>query len=93
MAIIMAFELATYGLVASLMTRNFKLPLSVSLVTSMLIGRVVAGISVSLLVQLFSIKMNPIIFLKTAIVTGIPGMLIQLILVPAIVYAVRKSFG
>lgn len=90
MAIIMAFELGTYGLTASLLTRRLKLTSIPSLIISMIAGRIAAGLTVAVLVQLFSIKMNPFIYLKGAIVTGLPGIVIQLIFIPSLIFAINK---
>lgn len=92
MAVIMAFELGIYGLTASLATRKFNLSVFSSLLISMIAGRIVAGFTVAFLVQLFGVKMNPFIYLKGAILTGIPGIIIQLIFVPALIYAVKSYF-
>lgn len=90
MSIIMAFELGVYGLVASLATRKLKLSPLPALIIAMIIGRISAAISVALLVQLFGVKMNPIVYIKGAIVTGIPGIIIQLILIPSLIYAINS---
>lgn len=89
MAVIMAFELGIYGLTASLATRKFNLSVVPSLVISMITGRIAAGLTVAALVQLFSVKMNPLIYVKGAIVTGLPGIIIQLLFIPALIYAIK----
>ncbi|MGD9570149.1 MAG: ECF transporter S component [Sedimentibacter sp.] len=89
MAVIMAFELGTYGLTASLATRKLKLSPIPSLVISMVAGRIAAGLTVAVLVQLFGVKMNAIMFVKGAIITGIPGIIIQLIFIPTLIYSIR----
>lgn len=89
MSIIMAFELGTYGLVASLATRKLKLSSIPSLIISMIAGRISAGLTVTLLVQLFGVKMNPIMYIKGAIITGMPGLIIQLIIIPSLIYAIN----
>ena len=89
MGVIMAFELGTYALTASLATKKFSLPLIPSLIISMIAGRLAAGLTVAALVQLFGVKMNPVMFVKGAIVTGIPGIIIQLIFIPALIYAIK----
>ena len=88
MAVIMLFELGTYGLIVSLMTKkNFSaVP---SLLVSMISGRIAAGLTVAVLVSLFGVKMNPLLYVKGAIITGIPGIIFQLILIPALLYAVK----
>lgn len=89
MAIIMSLELGTYGLVASLATRKLKLSPVLSLLASMAAGRIAAGVTVALLVVFFGVKMNPFMFVKGAIITGLPGIIIQLIFIPSLVYAIK----
>lgn len=89
MSIIMAFELGTYGLIASLSTRRFSLPIIPSLIISMIAGRIAAGLTVAIIVQLFSVEMAPLLFVKGAIVTGIPGIIIQFVFIPALIYTIR----
>lgn len=89
MAVIMAFELGIYGLTASLTTRKLNLSVIPSLIISMIAGRIVAGLTVAALVQLFGLKMNPLIYVKGAIITGLPGIIIQLVFIPALVYAIK----
>lgn len=89
MAVIMAFELGTYGLAASLASRKFNLKPIIALIISMIAGRISAGLAVAALVQLFGVKMNPLMFVKGAIITGVPGIIIQLIFIPSVVYAIR----
>lgn len=92
MAIIMALELGIYGLTASLAVRKFKLSIFPALIISMIAGRIAAGLTVALLVQLFGLKMNPLIFIQGAIITGIPGIIIQLIFIPALIHAIKSYF-
>ncbi|HHZ03304.1 MAG TPA: ECF transporter S component [Tissierellia bacterium] len=89
MAIIMAVELGIYGFTASMAVRKFKLSPIPSLILSMIAGRIAAGLTVAVLVQLFGVKMNPVMYVKTAIVTGLPGIIIQLIFIPSLVYAIK----
>lgn len=91
MAPIMAVELGVYGLSASIATRKLKLNSILSLIIAMVDGRIAAGLAVAVLVKLFGVNMNPIMFVKGAIVTGLPGLIIQLIFIPALIYAL-KSF-
>lgn len=89
MAVIMMFELGTYALSTSILTRKMKLPAVPSLIIAMIAGRTAAGLTVFLLVQLFGVKMNPILYIKGAIITGIPGIIIQLVFIPLIIFAVK----
>lgn len=89
MAVIMAFELGIYGLTASLAVRKLKLSTIPSLIIAMIAGRIAAGLTVAALVQLFSVKMNPFMFVKGAILTGLPGIILQLVFIPTLIYAIR----
>ena len=91
MAPIMAVELGVYGLSASIATRKLKLNSVLALIIAMVDGRIAAGLAVAVLVKLFGVNMNPIMFVKGAIVTGLPGLIIQLIFIPALIYGL-KSF-
>lgn len=90
MSIIMAVELGIYGLTASIATRKFNLSSIPSLIISMITGRIGAGITVAVLIQLFAVKMNPIMYVKGGVVTGLPGIIIQLIFIPSLVYAIKR---
>lgn len=89
-AIIMVFELGAYALVASLLYRVLKVPTLLSLIISMVVGRIVAGITIFILSAFFTIQLDPILFVKGAVIAGIPGIIVQIILVPTIVYAIVK---
>lgn len=88
--IIMIFELGFYGLIASLLYRKLRVPNIISLVISMIVGRIVAGGVVYILALLFGAKLDPVIFVKAGVSTGIPGIIIQLILVPTLLHGINK---
>jgi len=60
-----------------------------SLITAMLAGRIVSGILKALIFNVgeYSFK----IFITSSFLTGIPGILIQLIFIPVIVLALQKA--
>lgn len=93
-ALAMAFELAAYGFLAGLFYKLLpKKPLYVyaSLILAMLGGRLVGGLA-SLV--LFGIKGNAFtltIFLQGAFINAIPGIIVQLVLIPLIILALQKS--
>lgn len=89
MAVIMMFELGTYALTASLLSRKMKMKIIPSLIGAMAAGRIAAGLTVALLVQLFGVKMNPLIYIKGAVLTGIPGIIIQLIFIPLLIFSIK----
>ena len=90
-AVIMMVELSFYALTISVLTKVFKQNTMVSLVIAMVVGRIMAGLTVYCLVLLFNIKMKPILYVKAALITGMPGIIIQLILIPVLLHALKKS--
>jgi hypothetical protein len=90
MSIIMAAELGVYGLSASFLTRKYGLSTIATLVISMIFGRVAAGTAVAVLIQLFGIKMNPFNYVVGAVVTGLPGIIIQIVFIPRVIYGLKK---
>lgn len=90
-AIAMAFELCTYGLVTGLLFRKLNWNLYVSLVLGMLAGRAVSGVANAILLGVSGQAYGIQAFLTSAFVTGLPGMIIQLIFVPLIVMILLKT--
>lgn len=90
----MAFELAAYGAVCGAL--YCKLPHSLgglyaALIAAMVTGRVVWG-AVQLILAGLSDSTFPFsAFLSGAVTTAIPGILLQLVLIPAVVAAMGKS--
>ncbi|WBW96808.1 ECF transporter S component [Oceanirhabdus sp. W0125-5] len=80
----MIFELATYGLVGGYLYRNRKINLYISLIISMISGRLISGIMKYILMvgtgKAFVLKG----FLIASFVTCIWGIVIQFILIPLI---------
>lgn len=85
----MAGELFTYGILSGFLYKKAKLPLYPALLISMICGRVVNGLIFTTIMDI-----NPGFFkvVTGVVVEGIPGILIQLILVPVIVTVVNKYF-
>jgi hypothetical protein len=90
MATIMVFELGFYGLMASVLYRNIKLPPILSLIISMVVGRLMAGITVFVLAAFFGVKLDPMTFIKGGIITGLPGIIIQLVFIPILMHSIVR---
>jgi thiamine transporter ThiT len=94
-AVAMAFELATYGLAAGLayqlLPKKNVISVYVSLIISMLCGRIVWG-AVSFI--LYGIKGNAFtwqMFAAGAFINAIPGIIIQIIIIPVIIIALERA--
>lgn len=90
----MLIELAVYGLVSGLMmqlvrTKKVYADLYISLVIALLAGRIIAGIAKALIFAAGSYSM--IAWVTSYFVTSLPGLVIQLVLIPSIVFALMKA--
>ena len=87
----MMVECAVYGLVSGLTLKNHKdskASVYLALVVAMISGRVVSGI-VKAIVYGSSYSLNA--WLTASFVTALPGIVIQLVLVPTIIFLLRKA--
>ena len=94
--ILMAFELSAYGLFSGLLMsdriipeikvlgRNIKIYLS--LIISMIIGRVIYGLALLVAGNVIGLKVPKAVSIIGATISGVPGILIQLIIVPLVAY-------
>ena len=94
-AIAMAFELAAYGFLVGFLFQNARWQCLKSLyrclITAMLGGRVVWGIVMTVILGLGENGFTFAAFLSGAFLNAIPGIIAQLILVPAIMLALNKT--
>ena len=89
----MMVECGVYGLVSGLMlkfvhTRNTRLDLYLALVTAMIAGRVVSGIAKALI---FNPGITFVYWITASFVTALPGIVIQLVLIPLLVSLLMKA--
>ena len=90
----MAFELATYGLVAGLLYKILprkKLYIYVSLIISMLVGRVVWGAAMFICMGIKGGSFTLAAFLAGAFTNAVPGIVVQIVLIPLIVMLLEKT--
>ena len=90
----MLVECAVYGLMAGLMmkvirTGKIYVDLYASLIIAMLSGRIVAGLAKALIFAKGNITMGA--WATSYFVTSLPGILIQIVLIPTIVFALMKA--
>ena len=93
-ALIMAFEMATYGLCTGLLYKFLpKKPayVYVTLIASMLIGRVVWGVVRALMTLAGNNTFSFAAFIAGAFTTAIPGIILQQAVIPALVLALQKA--
>jgi len=88
----MVFELAAYAAVANFLSKKAGRNPYIALIGSMIAGRIVAGVAVWLLVMLFNAKLpGPVAFVISAVTSGLPGIIIQLAVIPPMVVVLKKA--
>lgn len=94
-AISIAFEMAVYAFVSDFLYKHLKQKNLISLYASILIA-MVAGRAVRAVIQLSLLRIKDIpysfgMFFSGVVVTGIPGIVLQLIIVPIIINLIEKK--
>ena len=90
----MMVELALYGLITGVMmqivhTKRLYADLYISLVTAMLIGRIIAGASRALIFAAGEYSLA--IWTTSFFVAALPGIIIQIVLIPGIIIALEAA--
>lgn len=88
-AIAMCLELATYGLVSSLAYR--RLSIYPTLILAMVSGRCVAGLANFFLLGLKGATYGLEAFISASFVVALPGITLQLVLIPLLVKVIEKA--
>ncbi|WP_411678831.1 ECF transporter S component [Clostridium thailandense] len=89
---IMIFELASYGLFISIFYNKFKIGVYPSLISGMILGRIINILGTFVLLHIIMSKpFNLGVVASGLFLKGLPGIVIQIVLIPIIVYAVQKS--
>ena len=92
-ALCMSLELATYGAVSGLLYSKLpqkKASIYISLLTAMVAGRLVWGIARFLCAGLNVSAFGISAFWAGAVTTAIPGIIVQILLIPILVMALKK---
>ena len=89
----MMVECCAYGFTTGLLmkyvrTKHATVDLYISLVSAMAVGRLLAGFAKA---WIFTPGVSPFAWVTTSLVSGIPGIAIQLVLMPMVVFALTKA--
>lgn len=94
-AVAMAFELAVYGIVTGLLYRLLPrknvVSLYISLISAMLLGRVVWGVVRVVMTGVAGEAFTWKLFLAGAFVNAVPGIILQLVLIPALMVILGRA--
>ncbi len=93
-ALAIAFELATYAFVVGILFERAKQKslwvLYVSMLAAMTMGRAVRGVVQLILLRAVGMAFPFETFLTSVVVVAIPGIVLQLVLIPAVMLALRR---
>lgn len=91
----MIFELGAYGLCTSLFARKCRLPVFLSLPLAQILGRTVYFLCLVFALNILQFEISGVssasAALLSAVSTGVPGIILQLCTVPALLAALRKA--
>ena len=92
----MMFELAVYGAVAGFLRFGIKYDnkrwaIYPKLIIAMIAGRVAGGLAMYVGVWLFKLPMSPIDAVAASTITGLPGIALQIVLIPAIYLLLKRG--
>ena len=93
-ATVMSFELGAYGYLAGVLYRTLpkkSVSIYASLVLAMIGGRIVWGLVSSVVLGLSGTPFTWQMFTAGALVNATPGIILQIIIIPAIVFALRRA--
>lgn len=94
-AVNMAFELMAYGFLVgfiySLFKRKNLFAIYTALISAIFLGRIVKGVAAVILYAAIGSRYSFSLFISGAFIDAVPGIILQLILVPAIVEALRRT--
>lgn len=87
----MLVEVTVYGYIAGLAYKKLKLNVYVSLISAMIAGRLALALTVFTLQPLLGLKLSPAAYMTGALTQGLPGIIIQLIFIPVIVFSIERA--
>ena len=94
-AVTMAFELAAYGFITGFLYLILKkknlTSVYLSLLCAMIIGRIVKGIANAICYGIVNKGYTFVMFISGAFLEAVPGIIIQLVLIPAILLAIGRT--
>ena len=90
---LMSLELPMYGLVAGIAYRRLHLNIYIALILAMIVGRLMFGLGLFVLGMFIDLPYTAAAFFSTggAIVSGLPGIAVQIVLIPIIVAAFNRT--
>lgn len=89
---VMVAELATYGCFGGYLYRQHRLPLWAALIAAMVAGRGAAVLAAFCMVSMLNVTLSPFVYITGAVIKGLPGILLQIAIVPVLVNRLENAF-
>ena len=83
--LLMTLELSLYGLASGIAIKKLRIPLIPSLILAMIVGRLGFAVGLFILGRFLNLPYGVREFILYAIPTGLPGIILQIILIPILV--------
>jgi len=91
---IMLGELGVYGLTAGWLHHRLRFSALPALLASLAAGRAAAGLIVAVMAGSFGFtQLNAVLYVKAAVITGLPGIAVQLLLLPPLLGFLEKRYN
>jgi uncharacterized membrane protein len=87
---LMSVELPLYGLAAGLCYYRLRMNIYIALLAAMALGRVGFALALVVLGRFVNLPYGVEEYFQAAVVTGLPGILVQLALIPPVVAVIRR---
>ena len=96
-AVTMAFELMAYGFFTGFVYSLFKpkslVSIYITLISAMLMGRAIKGFANMIIYGVLGIEYSFALFISGAFIEAIPGIILQLVVIPLILISLKKFIG
>lgn len=90
-AVMMSFELGALGAVASVLSRGLRWNMWLSAAGAIVVSKLVLGASVAALGPLLGFSASPVVYVWAAVITGLPGIVLQFLTVPWLTVWLRRA--
>ncbi len=90
----MAFELAAYGLLSGILFKSFPKKnafIYLELILAMVVGRIIWGLAMLTIMGIQGTEFTLLAFLTGTVTGSVPGIILQIILIPPIIMAQKAS--
>ena len=85
-------ELMAYGIVSGWLHGRFNITVWIALPLAIVAGRVALGLAWWAMFHILDLPVPAVVFVTTGLVTGLPGIIGQLVLIPLLVRGIKRAW-